>query len=843
LEETLIAKQLMNNTEEPRRQTSTVDSFSLPLWFPQQREWITDPRGSDSAIYNYPIAVRLRGTLDRSALQRSLDEIVVRHQVLRSVFSCNGAGIIQTVVAPRAVELLVTELWGQSAEQQAREVARQHALQPFDLTRDLLLRAELLVFGQDDHVLLLTTHHLVYDDWSTGILTRELSALYSEFSAGRPSPLAPVVFQYGDFVRHQEPQWRGTGLAERLTFWRGLVEEDAAGHYLATDRQRAQRRTFQGRNESVDLPEELLKSLKAVAQRERVSLFMVLMAAFQWVIHSYSGARAVTLGTCVANRPLLEVEGLIGRFGNDIAVRTSMAGAPSFRELLLRVRDASVAAYSNQDLPFGRVIEEIKPPVEAGCSPFFQVMFILQNAPKNEWQIPKLTVEPFPLGLGTAKYDLILWLRLGERLEMTAEYNTDLFVSETMRALLRDYEAALRAAVESVETRISDLKVERRQTVPRPAETVPAARACAAPLDEVEARLIELWEAVLGVTGIGVSDHYFEVGGDSLRAVSLLAAIEKTFNVQLPLAIFLLAPTVAELARIIRARESADSWSSLVPVQPYGLRPPLFCVHGHYGQVLFCYPLSQRLGADQPVYGLQSQGLVGSKPRFGTVEEMAAHYLQEIRSIQPRGPYFLAGYCLGGTIAFEMARRLTQEAEQVALVAMFNTPSPGSLKRTLWQQIPHFLDRTSYYTRRLRAMGGRERIAYLARKARGLGHVIPGRIRRASWWLASRFTSRKADLANPILSVADMNFLALTRYQPSSSYPGRITLFLTEEAASLYAVDPRDGWAALSGGIEVHDVPGDNQSMVQEPHVGILAERLRSSIDSANRKADTGVPA
>jgi len=817
------------------------DAFVVPHWFVQQTRWLEDPSNSDSAIYNYPLLFRIRGSLDEGALKQSLHEIVRRQGVLRSLFQMRDGELVQIVVSPQKQSLRIIDLSKlpeTAREARFQQLALEEAARPFDLAVGPLLRGALLRVGADDHILQLTTHHIVYDDWSTGILSRELSELYQAFAAGTESPLHDLSFQYGDYVRWLEEQLQANALRSRLSYWKEQLVGATGFEHLATDFARPAKSATAncGAREGTVLSVDLANSLKELSRQERVSLFMVLLAGFQALLHRRSNDEEIGVASCAANRPLADVEGLIGRFGNDMLLRTSLSGNPTFRELLTRVREVGLNAYSDQSLPFGQVLKEVTNRTDPDASPPFQVMFILQNAPRENRDIPGLSIKWLPLYTGTAKYDLNVWLKIEPALEVILEYRTDLFRAATMKQLLEDYDTVLRTMVKDPGARVSNLLISSKprpapaQRVPTGAKETAAAKDSVAPSDDVQSRLVELWQAAFGMP-IGVDQNFFELGGDSLLAARLFIQIEKAFQMELPLAVLLEAPTIRQLAGIISAPTVCSSHSSLVPAQPSGTKPPLFCVHGHTGEIFYCRNLSLSLGADQPIFGLRSQGLGGEAP-FLTVEEMATHYLREIRTVQREGPYFLVGYCFGGMIAYEMGRLLKAQGEEVALLVMFNTPAPGSLK--WWPLRPDYLvTRITRELRNLRTLKTREKLVFLPSKAIGLAQLAFGSFKAALWRALAKSPIGAEREAQGLLSIADINLLAAKAYDPGA-YPGRIIFFLTkDDATSLNATDPARGWMALAeDGIEVYVFDAGTPSLRQVPNIE-LAEKLKSCLTQA----------
>ncbi|SRR6266496_698886 len=820
------------------------DAFVVPFWFVQQTTWLEDPSNSDSVVYNYPLLFRIRGPLDEGALQRSLHEIVRRHGVFRSVFRMRDGELVQIVVSTQKQTLRLIDLSGlpeSAKEVRSQQVALEEAARPFDLALGPLLRGVLLRLGADDHILQLTTHHIVHDDWSTGILSRELSELYQSFAAGTESPLPDLAFQYGDYVRWLQEQLQGNALRSKLAYWKEQLASATGFQHLATDFARPAKSATanRGAREGIVLPSDLANSLKALSRQERVSMFMVLLAGFQALLHRRSSDEVIGVASCAANRPLAEVEGVIGRFGNDMLLRTSFSGNPTFRELLMRVREVALNAYANQSLPFGKVLSEVTNRTDPNRNPPFQVMFILQNAPRENREIPELSITWLPLYAGTAKYDLNVWLKIEPTLEVILEYRTDLFRAATMKQILEDYHTVLRTMVKDPGARVSNLLISNKprpasaQGVPTGAKETVVAKDSVAPSDEVQSRLVELWRAAFGMP-IGVDENFFELGGDSLLAARLFVQIEKAFQMELPLAVLLEAPTIRQLAGIISAPIVHSLHSSLVAVQPRGTKPPLFCVHGHNGEIFQSRNLPLSLGADQPVFGLRSQGLGGETPYF-TVEEMAIHYLKEIRTVQRKGPYFLAGYCFGGMIAYEMARVLKTQGQEVALLVMFNTPAPGSLK--WWPFKPSYpVKRIVRELKKLRTLSIQEKVVALRAKAIELARIASGSFKAALWHALAKSSIGIAEReAQGFLNVADINISAAKAYDPAA-YAGRIIFFLTndDDATLLSATDPAGGWMALAeDGIEVYTFAGDNRPSIRHAPNIELAEKLKSCLTQA----------
>ena len=449
-------KSLVNRTI-PRRATRDT----APLSFAQQRLWFLDQLEPGSAVYNVPGALRLRGSLDVGTLGQSLHEIMRRHESLRTTFSMVEGEPVQVISPSVSVPFHVmdlTECPESEREGEARRLASEEARRPFDLTQGPLLRTTLIRLGKEDHVLLLTMHHIVSDGWSMGVLYRELSVLYEAFSKGQPSPLSSLPIQYADFAVWQRKWLRGEVLESQLSYWKKQLEGVPAVLSLPTDRPRPAVQSFRGQRQSIELSKELTQGLKALSRKEGVTLFMTLLAAFQTLLYRYTGQEDIVVGSPIANRNRTEIEGLIGFFVNTLVLRCNFSGNPTFKELLATVREVALGAYAHQDLPFENLVEELQPERSLSHSPLFQVMFVLQNAPNTALKFEGLSVSPVRVGANTAKFDLTLSMHEAvEGLRGSLEYNTDLFDDATMTRMLDHFEVLLQGIVANPAQRLSNL--------------------------------------------------------------------------------------------------------------------------------------------------------------------------------------------------------------------------------------------------------------------------------------------------------------------------------------------------------------------------------------------------
>ncbi|MGI8502515.1 MAG: amino acid adenylation domain-containing protein [Hassallia sp.] len=1375
-----IAQSQNQGTDTSKHQAiaKRTNKESTPLSFAQQRLWFLDQLEPDSAAYHIIKGVQLQGDLNVAVLQQTLDAIVAHHEALRTNFVTHDGNPVQVISEPRSVELVMIDLKDCPETErttQVEQLLQQQAQRPFNLTKDLMLRACLVQLSPQEHILLLVMHHIASDGWSISILFEQLTTLYQAFLNGLPNPLPELPIQYADFAQWQRQWLSGEVLENQLNYWKQQLVDATPVLELPTDQPRPAVQTYQGAKQSFVIPQSLSTSLSALSRTEGVTLFMILLAAFQTLLYRYTGQEDILVGSPIAGRNWEEIEGLIGFFVNTLVLRTDVSGNSSFRELLQRVGAVAMSAYAHQDLPFEKLVEELQPERSLSYHPIFQIMFVLQNTPKQTLDLPGLTLTPFDLDNVTSMFDLTLSMKETEQgLQGFWEYNTDLFDAATITRMTGHFQTLLDGIVANPQQHISELPLltaaERQQllvqwnntqadyqkdtclhqlievqvektpdaiaivfedqqltyrelntranqlahylqslgigpdvlvgicverslemvigllgilkaggayvpldpgypqerlaymledsqvavlltqqrlmvSVPQhsaqvvlldadwediaqerqenpisgakadnfayviytsgttgkpkgvlvnhsnvvrlfkateawykfnehdvwtlfhsyafdfsvwelwgallyggrvvvvsyyvsrspedfynllryeqvtvlnqtpsafrqlirvdefsgtakklnlrlvifggealelqslkpwferhgdqfpqlvnmygitettvhvtyrpltvddlntkgsvigspipdlklyildqnlqpvpigvpgemyvggagvtqgylnrpeltderfipnrfstnpeerlyktgdlarylldgdieylgridhqvkirgfrieigeieavlaqhpevrevvvlaredspgdkrlvayvvpnqesvftptelrhflkeqlPEYMVPSAfvflealpltsngklnrRALpapdgsnqeseatfVAPRDDLEQKLSQIWSEVLGIQPIGVRDNFFDLGGHSLLAVRLFSQIEKNFDKKLPLATLFQSGTVEALANMLRqGQEPAVSnqvliaahqqdtseapWSSLVKIQPHGSKPPFFCIHPLGGEILCYRPLALQLGSDQPVYGLQPLGLDGKQPLLTRVEDMAAHYIKEIQTIQRNGPYYLGGYSFGGIVAYEMAQQLHSQGEKVGVLAMLDTSVPGSSTRLpFWKRVLVHIDN-------LLQIGP----AYLWKKLVG-------------WREWGKYNLREKYIrlleVSPLLPKDDKHLDLMGAHTKAFDdyiyqiYPGRMILLRTDDKNRTEAVgdiyDPLFGWGELvAGGVDVYHLPGSHLTFIEEPDVQVLAEKLKGCLEKAyavnsNRVAKTG---
>lgn len=421
-------------------------SASVPLSYAQERLWFLHQLDPETPHYNLPATIRLTGSLDVSALEGTLNEIVRRHQILRTTFRNLDGEPAQFILPHARAALNVLDLRALPLSARANDaqgLIKDEVSRPFRLDQSPPLRTMLLRLGEEEHVLLLTMHHIIFDGWSLEVLLREMISLYGDLAEGRPSQLAELTLQYADFAAWQRGNLQGEMLEEDLGYWR----QQLAGSFpllpLPSSGSRPAVQTFRGAREARMIPARCQARLKALSQEAGVTLFMTLLAVFKTLLYRYTGETDIRVGTPIANRTHPDLENLIGFFVNSLVLRTDLSGNPTFGQLLQRVRKVSLEAYEHQDLPFEKLVEALQPERDLSHPPLFQVMFTLQGSPVD-YELSGLRFHLVEPPSGVAKFDLTLEMtETSEGLRSTLEYNTDLFEAETINRMLDHYQVLL----------------------------------------------------------------------------------------------------------------------------------------------------------------------------------------------------------------------------------------------------------------------------------------------------------------------------------------------------------------------------------------------------------------
>ena len=455
--------QQTQGVQENAQKTPTIEPAerpdNIPLSFAQQRLWFLHQMQPDSAVYNLPLAIKVNGLLDIDALNQSLNQIIARHEILRTRFVTVSGQPVQQIEESISFEIEQINIQTHPDKENAvKQAAIDAAKTSFDLSKDQLLRVTLLKLNDSNSIILFTVHHVIADAWSQEILIQELAAFYRAALMGKSEPLTPLPVQYADFAIWQQNWLQGDTLTAQLDYWREQLDVNQSVLQLPTDYPRARVQTYQGKVEQFSLSKELSDQLRAIGQQQSATLFMTLLTTFRVLLYRYTGQTDVVVGTPVANRHRAEVEGLIGLFVNTLVLRSQIAPKANFTALLEQIKSTTWAAYDHQDLPFEKLVEALQPERDLSYSPLYQVKIRLENQPQASIALPGLTFERLPQAVTTAKLDLSVDLyETAEGIVGGFEYNSDLFKPETIQRIVSHFKELLSSIAAAPEAPIAEL--------------------------------------------------------------------------------------------------------------------------------------------------------------------------------------------------------------------------------------------------------------------------------------------------------------------------------------------------------------------------------------------------
>jgi thioesterase domain-containing protein/acyl carrier protein len=751
----------------------------------------------------------LEGDLEPLVYQRAWSRVVDRHEALRT--SVHWAGIekpLQVVFRDAEVSWTVED-WSLDRSAQTSRTAdhlREDSARRLDLTRAPPMRLALFRLSREQWQLVWTCHHVLLDGWSAAVVLAEVATIYEGLRSG-VEPVLPQPRPYREYLSWIQEQ----DLDEAERFWRGqlagLVPRDLPFDGAASARENG---SADLADETMELDEGTTAELQRFARQHRLTLNTLVQGAWATVLSGYGAEPEVCFGATVSGRsaPVPGIDSRVGLHINVLPVRVATPRELPFSALLggLQQQQARLSRYEH--VPVARIQGWSELP---SGGRLFDSLIVFENFPANPSAAGgerRLRMRDLRGGITTA-YPITLVVIPGERIGLHLVYDSARLPPATGRAILQELGGFLETVpAQAIRTLGALTNPQRGASRSAPARQSgpglnlqPALRRVE-PRDPVELKLVQIWERVLQVGSVGVSDDFFDLGGHSLSAARLFEEVERVLGTRLPLTTLFQASTVESLAAVLRGADPSPRWSSLVPMQLQGEHPPLFCVHSYEGHVLLYRDLARRLAPDQPVFGLQSVGLQGDRPPLTRVEEMAEHYLTEIRSLRPRGPYNLAGMCFGISIAFEMAQQLHAQGEELGGLFMLDS---------------------GFLTLRPPPKTSASAVRRALRRMRKPVRRLHERSREAFQYIRSTPRERTE------LRIRKVNGQAWLKYRPRP-YPGAVTLFRSvgHGAQRDWHVET---WSKLgAGGLITHLVPGGHLTFLKEPHVEILAQRIRASM-------------
>jgi len=831
-----------------------IQTEVYPASLAQQRLWFLDQLGPKSAAYNVHFGLWLQGPLDMRALQSSLQELTNRHASLRTVFRLERGELVQVVADRLAVRLPITDI-SRSANPDGEHyrLAKAEVEKSFDLSRGPLFRARVLRVTGTDHVLLCTMHHIVTDSWSVQIMAKELSALYGAFCTQRPSPLPELPITYGDYSEWQRKWFKTAKVQQQLKFWKDELEDAPAVLELRMQRPRSPEQTFEGASQEIPLGDEITSGIKALAVRLQATPFMLLLAAFKILLYRASGQPDLSVGVPIAGRNSVEIEGLVGFFVNTLVLRDDLSGNPSFPDLVGQVRETTLQAFANADVPFEKVVEFLQPERNLSYNPIFQVMFSMIKAAVQSDTFGDLTAFSYTVAPAKSIFDLSITIieRKDGQLWAQIDYNTGLFRSEDVNRMLADYSALLQAVIGSPEKRIADLpnmdlpmmdlpgsegavdgtaecslpvpsKTSSEQKTLRllSASQAPKSARPGEPIQAEEQLLVGIWSDLLRLPTVSIDDNFFEIGGHSLLAAQLIAQVQSATGRKIAVSAVFRAPTIRAFAQLLRDDSLAEPDPIAMKLHDGGHNGdgndalPFFAVAIPGVDTFGFAQLARHLPPGQSTYKLQASApVVWDRPfTSDELQALAGQYVAAMRSAQPHGPYCLGAMCEGVLIAQQMILQLEAEGEEVGLFTIFDTwVLENSQIRSLWA--------IDYYMQRFRnflALSLDKQFETVRRFFKRI--TEPSDTNSGSGWNRAYWPDKD--------------------FQPPRFW-APVLLFKRPRQPFFYVRDPQMGWGSRSmGNVETCELECGHYEMLREPHVRLVGETLGNRLQAIRNQQE-----
>jgi len=826
-----------------------IQTEIYPASLAQQRLWFLDQLGPKSAAYNVHFGLWLQGPLDMHALQSSLQELTNRHASLRTVFRLERGELVQVVADRLAVRLPITDI-SRSANPDGEhyQLAKAEVEKSFDLSRGPLFRARVLRVTGTDHVLLCTMHHIVTDSWSVQIMAKELSALYGAFSTQRPSQLPELPVTYGDYSEWQRKWFKTAKVQQQLNFWKEELEDAPAVLELRMQRPRSPEQTFEGASQEIPLGDEITSGIKALAVRLQATPFMLLLAAFKILLYRASGQPDLSVGVPIAGRNSVEIEGLVGFFVNTLVLRDDLSGNPSFPDLVGQVRETTLQAFANADVPFEKVVEFLQPERNLSYNPIFQVMFSMIKAAVQSDTFGDLTAFSYTVAPAKSIFDLSITIieRKDGQLWAQIDYNTGLFRSEDVNRMLADYSALLQAVIGSPEKRIADFPM---MDIPIAEAAVDQAAECSLPvlsktsskrktltlsstsrapkperpgepIQAEEKLLVGIWSDLLRLPTVSIDDNFFEIGGHSLLAAQLIAQVQSATGRKIAVSAVFRAPTIRAFAQLLRD-------DSLAEPDPIAMKLhdgvhnedgsdslPFFAVAIPGVDTFGFAQLARHLPPGQSTYKLQASApVVWDRPfTSDELQALAGQYVAAMRSAQPHGPYCLGAMCEGVLIAQQMILQLEAQGEEVGLFTIFDTwVLENTQIRSLWA--------IDYYMQRFRnflALSLDKQFETVSRVFKRI--TAPSDANSGSGWNRAYWPDKD--------------------FQPPRFW-APVLLFKRPRQPFFYVRDPQMGWGSRSmGNVETCELKCGHYEMLREPHVRLVGQTLGNRLQAIRNQQE-----
>lgn len=833
-----FASVVSQGVDEPKRKTQSIICVSrdnpIPLSYAQRRMWFIQQISRGLPVYNESWMIQMRGNLDSAALEKSLDTIISRHESFRTSISVYHGEPMQTIQShvPWSLPIERIDAKKEDIDVVFGRIAEGDAKARIDLEQGPLFRFTLLDAGGCRYALLLTMHHLITDGWSMGVFMEELTLLYKHFALKAPLALPDLPVQYADFSCWQRETIEFSH-NEDFEYWKEKLSGSIAVCTIPEDYPRPESISCKGTWEYYQPDEHLLAALQEVCRKHNVTLYSLLLCAYQILLAQLTGQQEVVVGSPVSGRTHKDTERVIGFFVNTIVLRGHIEQDVPFSEMLKKTYRDCVEAQRHQGLPYDLLVEWLNPPRNPRYNLHFQTMLAYQDARYWTPDLPGMVCRTTEISTQTSKLDLIIFAEENHnRLCFRAEYNTDLYRRATIQRTLEQYEKLLASLAENPDLTVSMLgqiagtamttKVAYQAT----RDVQPAEPADSLPQTPLETALAQLWAELLGIDRVYRNDNFFHLGGNSLKAATLFYRIKENFHVGLPLGLIFETPTLAALAGKIEAAGNEAIVRDSVQIKQGCIDQAIFYLPGVGGHTLNFYHLANSMTIPLSQYGLNLPGLDGARPILHSIEAMASYFITQITAVQPKGPYYLCGFSMGGTIAYEMALQLNRQGQKVAFLAVLGTPAPG-VPRTFSFKPLHYLDRFCRFCR----ISVNDKKRYIKdrmdRRKKRLRKRQDDTIMAANVFNPAQFRQYK--------TMYKAGLSAFAAYRPTEHYSGSMVLFreIARPNPLYYDMyeDPEFGWGRyIDGPITVYDIACEHPNIVHKPHVDQCAALLENEV-------------
>ncbi len=806
-------------------------SVKVPTSFPQERLWLVNQVNPNSSAHNIPLTFQLGAGLNIAALKQGLLDIVDRHAILRTRYIGVGNETVGLVSDVDEFFFLVEDISGvasKDGDENSGETITKFIRTPINLGVEFPFKALLVKLPDEKYTLVLLLHHIVFDGWSESILFEELEQGYKKYLHGTAKKSDSLEIQYSDFASWQRLWLSGEALSTLKGYWSARLGGKVCIPALPKKVPSENAAAYTGLA-LLRVDADVVSRVRAFSKSQGITLFVTLFSAFNSLLYLYCGQQELVIASPNANRNKDALKKLIGYFANILLIKTPIDETLSFAELAQVVRKNLSNDFAHQDLPLQYALEQVT--VSGGSAS--SVMFALQNTPKHVLALEGIECTRVDAGSVTPDFDLFLSITdHGEWFEFEFKYHAALFDKDFIHSLAQAYKDILLAGVSDPDRKLRELididqnrlsqmrdTYEQWLALRQTESADPIAEETHSADGDVEDILRGIWQKLLGIVPER-NDNFFDIGGQSLTAVQMLNEIEHKFNKKLPLNVLLNTGTVAQLAKLIREAEHTQLWPLLVDIRINELTTgsPVFGVHGIGGGSLFYKQIAEHIDEDVPFYGLQSLGMDGIQQPLERVEDMALLYLDEIRKVQPQGPYRIVGYSFGGFIALEIAQMLVAQGQRVSFLGMLDVPSPAIAQRK-----PNILEVLSAHVVNLWNEPLATKYEYIAKRLAWL---------KVKKQLQDKEYEAELKRKNPELrmyQVLSPNYKAADRYK-ALAYNGHVTVFRARTQLSRCARFPSLGWDRVASSVDVHTVPGDHYTMIESPNVQSVAEKLNQCL-------------